>query len=239
MKFTSAAGIATCVALAVFPPSTLAQFDDDYSPNVTLRFFTSSQADSCDYSNSSSALTFTTVSIPVIGHCFNVADLFGGNATSGYVNQSRNIIGSNLDSPGIRWQLKNVDNYDPQANYSSLLYRQHVESASSNLAPGTFADRRITVYGGVNCSELDPTAPKDRKKPLLPWFGLDCRTEAQGRCGDTPYNIASFYVNNKKSGEKGKCWDFAYMGAASGTAASARVVLAALMSVLVAAWVAL
>lgn len=209
-----------------------------YNQNITLRFFTSSQTDTCDYGNSSTALTFTTSSFPVVGKCFNVADLFGGNATTGYVNQTRNVLGSaRKDNPGIHWLLENKDAYDPSANYSSMLYRQHVQNpASDAYKPGHFANRWITVYGGVNCSELDPTAKKDEKKPLLPWFGWSCFSEGQGSCGDTPYNIASFYVNPVENSRSGTCWDFAYMGAAASIRVGSGVVMGALAGVVVAVW---
>ena len=105
--------------------------------NLTLRFFTQPQdEDTCSYYNTSSALTFTSRSIPVTCHCFNLADLFGGTATSRFINQTRNA-GYTVDGRdlGIIWQLENADLWDPSANYSSVLYRQHISNPGDSDAP--------------------------------------------------------------------------------------------------------
>ncbi|KAF2999897.1 hypothetical protein E8E13_008476 [Curvularia kusanoi] len=82
--------VATSLALLSLPTTTQAQGSDSLNLNLTLRFFTSSQDDCCDLSATSQALTFTTNSIPVLPVCFDLVDLFGGNATSGFVNQTGN-----------------------------------------------------------------------------------------------------------------------------------------------------
>ncbi|KAF2851936.1 hypothetical protein T440DRAFT_467193 [Plenodomus tracheiphilus IPT5] len=38
---------------------------------VTLHFFHNTQKDTCNFRNSSSALTFTTSSVPIKNHCFD------------------------------------------------------------------------------------------------------------------------------------------------------------------------
>ncbi|KAI2476768.1 hypothetical protein Ptr902_11752 [Pyrenophora tritici-repentis] len=89
------------------------------------------------------ALTFTTSSTPIVGHCFDFATLFGGNTTQGFANRSQNIINSfdDTSNAGIHWQLENLDTYDPQGNYSSLLYRQHLAFAIDDEdKPGHYAN---------------------------------------------------------------------------------------------------
>lgn len=120
-----------------------------------------------------------------------------------------------------------------------MLYRQHVLNPSDEYKPGTFADRRVNVYGGVNCSDLDPSAKEGEKKPLLPWYGFSCWSEAEGSCGDTPYQIQSFYVNTGKESRDGKCWDFAYYGAAGRSRVDWKAMLGAVGGVVVAVWVGL
>jgi len=208
------------------------------SQNVTLRFFPDGSEETCGYDNSTDALTFTTASIPIVGRCFNLADLFGGNATSGFVNQSQNLASPPHDQPvGIAWQLENMDMYDPQTNYSRVLYRQHVETSSGSddrYKPDAYAYRRINIYGGVNCSESDPEGTN-----LLDFYGFDCFSDGEGNCGTTPYNIASFYITEgefrDESEQHGKCMVFARMGAAAGHQVS-KAVMGALLCASMAAW---
>lgn len=180
---------------------------------MTLRFFQNDQEQSCNYLNSSGALTFTTASVPVLSHCFNFVELFGGNATQGFVNQTRNLPGV-WGEHGIHWNLENVDTFDPRGNYSGVLYRQHVTNAGNGeLAPGKYAHRRVTIYGGENCTEKDPS----NHEGLLDWYGFSCFSETEGSCGTLPYSIASFSVQAGPavaSEEDGTCWVFAKEGAA-------------------------
>jgi hypothetical protein len=184
---------------------------------VTLRFFPYSQEDTCSYNTSGDALTFTTASIPIIGHCFNLVDLFGGNTTRGFVNETDNLLNPpRSQQVGISWQLENVDKYNPQANYSKVLYRQHLDHASDErYEPGSYSFRRINIYGGPNCTEINPLGDN-----LLDWYGFDCFSEDGGSCGRTPYSISSFYVRagyfEDESQQHGKCMVFARMGAAAG-----------------------
>jgi len=203
---------------------------------VTLRFFPDSQEDTCSVSNSTDALTFTTVSVPIIGRCFNLVDLFGGNTTSGFVNQSGNLgYHPSGQRVGIPWRLENIDKYDPRANYSKVLYSQHVNNPSDKEhEPGSYGYRRINIYGGENCTESDPEGDN-----LLDFYGFDCFSNGEGSCGTTPYNIVSFYVMEgyfeSESQQHGKCMVFARMGAAAGHQLQ-RTVLGALLCAFLAVW---
>ena len=193
------------------------------SLNLTLRFFTSSQDDSCDFSATSRALTFTTESIPILPVCFDLADLFGGNATSGFVNQTGNqpaVAGEK----GIHWSILNADDYDASANYSSVLYRQKVPNPNTDdQKPGHPAGRRATLYPGKGCTGKDP----NDEKGLQPWYGLSCWSEDKGRCGTAPYSFQSFYIQAGDKDSENKCWDFARYGQ-SGAARLSKPVLALL-----------
>lgn len=117
-----------------------------HSSNLTLRFLPStpdSSSDStCAYSNTTNALTFTTASVPVQSICFNLAELFDGNATAGFVNQS---LPSQWYETGLHWSIENADTFDAQANYSQVLYRQ----AAREQEPMSYAPRRVNLYGGL------------------------------------------------------------------------------------------
>jgi hypothetical protein len=200
------------------------------SQNLTLRFFTSPQ-DSCDYTATNRALTFTTASIPGLFHCFDIASLFSGNSTSGFVNQSANFPGVSGEH-GIHWSLLNAESYNASANYSSVLYRQHISSPNDKTQePGGRADRRTTLYGGKRCSEKDP----NNDKGLLPWYGFSCLSEDKGSCGTAGYGFQSFTV--QPAGQE-KCWDFAEYGQ-NGAGRLAGSGMMALLGTGVAVWFAL
>ncbi|KAF1831071.1 hypothetical protein BDW02DRAFT_464173, partial [Decorospora gaudefroyi] len=190
--------------------------------NVTLQFLQNNQ-DSCSIYNSTDALTFTTSSTPITPHCFEVSELFAGNTSAGFVNQSHNLGGMTLADgrdPGIHWQLKNKDSYDPQGNYTTILYRQHIAYPDSDdQEPGHFAIRRVTIYGGHGCTELDPN---DDDK-LLDWYGFSCWSEDEGTCGYTGYNIRSFSVQPLEEEDRNGdvCWVFAQLGGAPRAGSSA------------------
>jgi hypothetical protein len=178
------------------------------------------------------------LSIPVISHCFDFSNLFGGNASQGFVNQTWNL-GSNVwGEAGIYWQLGNVETFDWKGNYSSVLYRQHITNpASDDQNPGKYADRRVTIYGGKDCSQIDPSSDKT----LLPWYGFSCWSEDDGSCGTLPYNIASFSIQPgpDDKDQHGTCWVFAQEGAAARVYSSSRVILGAFISAPLAIWLAL
>ncbi|KAA8623604.1 hypothetical protein PtrSN002B_011146 [Pyrenophora tritici-repentis] len=213
---------AASVALLAFPFQALAQ-STYTNTNLTLRFFQTPQDDTCSFTNNSSALTFTTSSTPIVGHCFDFATLFGGNTTQGFANQSQNIINSfdDTSNAGIHWQLENLDTYDPQGNYSSLLYRQHLAFAIDDEdKPGHYANLLVNIFPSKGCSELDPK----NSSRLLPWYGFTCWSENEGKCGTTEYPIGSFYVwdqdREEKEKDSGDCYLFARMGASARVSAS-------------------
>jgi len=198
------------------------------SLNLTIRFLpSSSDSDStCAYSNSTNALTFTTQNIPAQSHCFNFADLFGGNATSGFVNQTSN----KWQELGIHWALENADEFDAQTNYSNILYRQ----AAHGQEAGSYATTRVNLYGGLDCTERDPNDDKG----LLDWYGLNCQTGVEGECGALPYSIASFTVM-PVSGDDGTCLMYAQLGAGVGIHQPIKAVASAFVGAVVAGWLAL
>ncbi|KAH7399071.1 hypothetical protein DE146DRAFT_656464 [Phaeosphaeria sp. MPI-PUGE-AT-0046c] len=234
MQLLAITSTVASVALLSLPVQVHAQNSNGLNPNLTLRFFTSSQDDSCDFGATGQAITFTTESIPVLPYCFDLADLFDGNATSGFVNQTGNrpnVLGEH----GIHWSLSNTEAYDASANYSSVLYRQHISSPNTDdQKPGHRAERRATIYPGKGCTQKDPNDDKG----LLPWFGLSCLSEDKGRCGTTPYSIQSFYIQAGDSEKQGTCWDFAKNGQ-SAAAHLSMSVAAVLVATGVTVWLAL
>ncbi|ORY16600.1 hypothetical protein BCR34DRAFT_556887 [Clohesyomyces aquaticus] len=234
MQLVRAASRAMTLVLLPFSLSVHGQ-SIDANQNITLRFFQNSAADSCAYSNSSAALTFTTESIPIISRCFDFADLFSGNATQGFVNQTGNLAPGTIGEAGIRWQLENVDKFDTQANYSRVLYRQHITNpANDDDKPRHYADRRVTVYGGKGCTEKDPSS----NETLLPWYGFSCWSEDEGTCGTLPYSIASFSVQPgpDDKNKDGTCWVFAERGAAAHLSLSSQAMMAVFASTSLAIW---
>jgi hypothetical protein len=127
----------------------------------------------------------------VISHCSDFTALSSGTATQGFANQTWNLGPAATGKADIHWRLENTGTYDAQANYSRVLYRQHVTNPGDDgYMPGRYADRRVTLYGGERCSELDPS---DRDT-LLTWFGFSCWSEDVGGCGTLPYGVVSFRV---------------------------------------------
>ena len=201
---------------------------------MTLRFFTSSQDDSCDFSATRQALTFTTDSIPVLPVCFNLPDLFDGNATSGFINQTGNrpaVAGEK----GIHWSILNAEEYDASANYSSVLYQQHFPNPNTeDQEPGHNAKRRATLYSGRGCTQKDPNDDKG----LQSWYGFSCLTGDKGSCGTGPYSIQSFYIQEGNLDRQNQCWDFARNGQSGATGLSVSMV-AAFIGTGLAVWLAL
>jgi hypothetical protein len=180
------------------------------------------------YSNTSRALTFTTASVPPQFHCFNFAELFGGNATSGFVNQTNPAYS---EVGGIHWSIGSADAYDPGAIYFDILYRQ----PACEHEPGSYASRRLNLYGGVDCTEPDPN---DAQR-LLDWYGLSCWSGVEGECGSLPYGIASFALLPVPEDEDGTCMTFAQLGAGRGGYHRVKVVASVLVGALVAGSLAL
>ncbi|KAI5240949.1 hypothetical protein E4T47_04200 [Aureobasidium subglaciale] len=205
MKPYHDSGLATWLTLLLLPLQINAQRGREL--DFTLRFFETSQEDTCSYANSSNALTFTTRDVPRVNHCFNLVDLFDGNATEGFVNQTRN---SYAPVEGIRWNVQNSEMFNPEANYSSILYRQYQlhQSDNKDLEPGHTARRGISIYPGQNCRDLAPDG--EVKK----WYGFSCWSESEGGCGTTPYSIASFllYPGPDSSEDDKECVEFSQSG---------------------------
>ena len=199
------------------------------SLNLTLRFLPSNpDSDStCAYSNTTSALTFTASTAPKQYHCFNLAELFTGNATSGFVNQSRP---SEWYDSGLYWSISNSETFDAQANYSQILYRQ----ALKDQEPGSYAVKRVNLYGGLDCTERDP----HDEKGLLDWYGLSCWSGVEGDCGSLPHAVASFAVLPVGSTE-GTCLVYAQLGAGVGGVQTLKAVASVLVGAVVAGWLVL
>ncbi|KAF2795474.1 hypothetical protein K505DRAFT_301981 [Melanomma pulvis-pyrius CBS 109.77] len=236
MQLVRATSRAASLALLSYPLHIHAQ-TDAFNQNLTIRFFQTSQKDTCDFSNSSSTLTFTTGSIPILPHCFDFSDLFGGNATQGFVNQTQNLLQGTRGEAGLYWQLENAETFDPQGNYSSVLYHQHISApGSDDQKPGHFAKLQVTIYGGENCSEKDPSNDEE----LFDWYGFSCWSDDKGSCGSVPYKIASFNIVAVPDQKKDwKCWTFAKLGAAARIHASSQATMVASISVFLAIWLAM
>jgi hypothetical protein len=230
MHLPAIASPALFLAVFFLPTQIFAQGNLISSQNLTLRFYTSSGNNSCDFRATPEAITFTTDSTGFQSHCFDIADLFNGNTTSGFINQTANFPGL-WGEYGIRWELRNAKSYDASVNYSRVLYQQHIESLDMSDRP---ADKLVTVYGAKKCSEKDP----NDNEGLLPWFGFSCLGEDQGSCGTTPYSIQSFRVTPTDADDGRKCWEFAERGQ-SGAVQLPRSVVAALLGTILAIGLAL
>lgn len=174
-----------------------------------MRFLSQADQQGCTYSNSSGALTWTTSSIPVVDHCFNLTDLLSGNATTGFVNQTSNLAANAITTQpaGISWTILNRGSYDPAANYSSILYRQDSEAEA-----GAAGNVKVTVYGFADCNDEDPSGNPSTSS-ADPWYGFSCLSGPEGSCGSLPYGVASFSVG--PGDDQGKCWVFAKEGGAA------------------------
>ncbi|KAG9674966.1 hypothetical protein KCU99_g9310, partial [Aureobasidium melanogenum] len=236
------ASVAAAYLVVGLLPTVVTAQSSTYGANLTLRFFPESQAGRCGYSNSSEALTFTTESVPLkgLGHCFNLADIFQGNSSQGFVNQTANLgYGSGYTGEpgqaGIHWQVSNMDKFDTQANYSSVLYHQYNPDVNDKEnAPGTYAARTVFLYPGQGCTELP-----DQSKELLPWYGLSCWTETEGICDTLPYKVASFSIQAEDDADQqhGKCLVFAELGGAAGLHISFHATMSLVVGTIVAIWI--
>ncbi|KAI5252024.1 hypothetical protein E4T42_03749 [Aureobasidium subglaciale] len=192
--------------------------------DFTLRFFETSQDDTCSYANSSNALTFTTRDVPRVNHCFNLVDLFDGNATEGFVNQTRNPY---APVEGVRCNVQNSEMFNPEANYSSILYCQYQlhQSDNKDLESGHTARR------GVRTVEIWLQMARSRG-------GMD--SVARGGCGTTPYSIASFllYPPPDSSEDDKECVEFSQSGLLSAATGlrSPWIGYNVLVTVVMAAW---
>lgn len=136
--------------------------------------------------------------------------------------------------------MQNNAAFDSSANYSRVLYYQHIPNAQSDEdKPGHHADRKMTLYGGRDCSEATPSGTS------APWFGFGCWSEEKGSCGTLPYGVVSFSVQAGGEDKDGKCWVFAengqqsQEGAAVSVHLSLQLVLTAFAGVSVAVWMGL
>jgi hypothetical protein len=148
------------------------------------------------------------------------------------VNQTANIAPPYTGEAGIHWQLENVNTYDPQTNYSSILYRQHITNPGrDDLKPGNQADRAVTLYASNNCRDLVSSSGD-----ILGWYGFSCWSEDKGSCGTAPWKIGSFSIQDKA--ELDSCWVFAKDGAAGRGYSSSQAMVGAFFGASLAIWLA-
>lgn len=155
------------------------------------------------------------------------------------MNQTKNLGYGSLytgepGQAGIHWQVENMDRFDAQANYSSVLYHQYNPNENDKKnAPGTYAARTVFLYPGQGCRD----APSSDSQ-LLSWYGLSCWTEPDGTCDTLPYKIASFSIQaeDDEDEQHGKCWVFAEMGGAAGLHGGFHAMASLLIGILVAVW---
>ena len=129
-----------------------------------------------------------------------------------------------------------MDVYDPQGNYSNVLYRQHISNAvNNNDKPGHYAVRMVNVYSAKGCRD-DPNDPRG----WVDWHGFSCWSEDEGKCGNTGYSIASFYLKDlDRRSREDKCWSFAHMGGSARAFPSSWVVIKSMLSTSLVVWLAL
>jgi len=154
-----------------------------------------------------------------------------GNATSGFVNQTSNLVPNGASQEaGIRWQIENDSSFSPATNYSRILYRQFADGSSG----GSQAQLEVTVYGLDGCVDSGQSTSEADD----PWYGFSCFSGAEGDCTTLPYGIASFNIGPASaSGDKGKCWVSAKEGSGpklglSGTMSTLAVILTGLWAML-------
>lgn len=139
--------------------------------------------------------------------------------------------GERYDS-GLYWSTENAETFDPQANYSGILYRQ----AMKDQEPGSYASTRVNLYGGLDCSERDPLD----ETGLVDWYGLSCWSGVEGICDELPRGVASFAVLPVGTqSTEGTCLVYAQLGAGVGGLRPLRAVAGVLVGAVVAGWLAL
>lgn len=158
--------------------------EHQHSLNLTVTFYPNT-GDFCN--GTESGISFNTASVPADEECFNLAELFTGNSTFGFRNQTPS---SSISQDPVRlyWTIDNIDAYDPQANYSTILYQQPVLNDNNGEGEGTDASRYFSVYNGEDCRALGD--------PVQPWVGWTCSSSDEGQCNTLPYSVASFKIDD-------------------------------------------
>lgn len=114
--------------------------------------------------------------------CFNLADVFGNVSTV------------------WDYTIKNAQNYNPQANFTTLTYKQ---LNTSGLSIGQDAARLVKVWPWADCRE-------DEK---LLWYGFSCQDN--GTDYGIPGGIKSFSILDRAvsdNEDQGHCWTWAIDG---------------------------
>lgn len=97
---------------------------------------------------------------------------------------------------------------------------------------GAYAYRRVNLYGGINCTDVDLTETTG----YINWYGFNCWSDVEGNCGTLPYSIASFTVMpGPFEEEDGTCMVFAEMGVGS-SRQPLKAAIGALVGALVTMW---
>lgn len=159
-------------------------------------------------------MTLTTRTVPISYTCFNVADLFSQSNSTGFQSVTQPIYDNNhqpLEPNGISWTLTNQENYDANANYSSVWYHQQnltdpEEGARSRWVLFTYAFEDCDQIG----ADLEPDDYDD-----WPWFKVSCQTDEDGECHTTPRPIRSFAINKAYvyEDDEDRCMAWAKQGA--------------------------
>lgn len=196
----------------------------ELSQNLTLIFYPQ-PPESCSFSNSTDALTFTTGSIPDKEYCFNFPDIVEYNGTSAYTNQTTTHMNTNA---GIDWQIENASVFNASMNYSSILYRQW----SGSTQVGSYGNRRVTLYSTADCKDDARTTFTGPESD--PSYGFGCWSPSEGSCGTAPYSVASFKIGPGDNDESGACSVFTKLEVAATDSGAANVQYSTAASVLVA-----
>lgn len=106
--------------------------------------------------------------------------------------------------------------FDVNANYSRIWYQQTNESMYGTTAPGEIAARQLYVYSERSCEQGKGNPLVDIG--VVPYYGWNCQSEADGECYSTPQEIQSFSISSAALFEEthgGDCWAMEARGSAT------------------------
>lgn len=172
---------------------------------MTVAFFKDGDSASCNRADTSKALILTTDTVPASRTCFNIADIFSQSNTTGFQHgyDSISILNSTYFPNGIYWLIKNLENYDPNANYTHVWFEQN--DFLGNVREGTDGERALYISTYEGCI--------DKVGDDYPFIKASCRTKAGGQCREVSKPIKSFafaptenFEGNQENREQCEAW---------------------------------
>lgn len=154
--------------------------------------------DLLDVPGADDSITLTTAFLPPaeLGGCITLSEVFTGNDTFGYLDTSYSVPSTSSNSSTgyerlqIPYEVSYLENYDPQANYSSVSYTQLYpyddEPEDDN---DYFASRDVQFYAGDDCMD-----------EAVPWFRSNCRANAD--CETFPFSVRSVFIRVPEEDDK-------------------------------------